>query len=394
MKPLYLLHPLRWAVVLALLGLAACTSSPPAPTPAAARPGYLVGAYYYPWYFTSHWADHDYVGRHLPEPLEPRLGEYLSDDHKVIAAHLQWAAQYGIDFLIISWSLRDSFADQTARKHLLPALAESTVKQAPYIEFVAYGQRDLGSIQFRQHIADDLRFVGEQYLKHPSALRIGGRPVLFFYASRILTGDVAGWMREVRELFAGMGLAPLIVADEAFWHEPDVARLRSFDGITAYNVYDWPRGANAGWAGSSTFLTDVEGLFTRWQAAAGAAGAAFVPNAMPGFNDRGVRLEENHFVIPRRLHPDGPITGLFERSIELAKRFTDPTLRMVTITSFNEWNEWTAIEPTRIATGKAPLPGAAAYTQGFPHDDFGFAYLEQIKAHLGSTTTVLAKGAK
>lgn len=380
--------PLRgvagFAVTLAMLGLATCSATPPDPKPALQKqPGYLVGAYYYPWYYSGHWATYDYLGRHLPEPLEPLLGEYVSDDPKVIASHLQWAAQYGIDFFIVSWSQRDSFADQTARKYLLPAIALSPVKQAPYVEFVAYGQRDLGNAEFRQRLADDLQFVGEHYLTHPSALRIGDRPVLFFYASRILTGDVVGWMRDVRRLFAAMNLNPLIVADEAFWHEPDVDRLRAYDGITAYNAYDWPRTGNAGWAGDSAFLSDVEGLFSRWQAAASAAGAAFVPNAMPGYNDRGVRLEQDHYVIPRRFQPDGLITGLFERSLDLAKRFTDPALRMVTITTFNEWHEWTAIEPTRRASRHLPPPRSASYTQGFPHDDFGFAYLEQVRDRLG-----------
>ena len=383
------IHSLRGvaglAVTLVMLGLAGCAAVPPGPKPALQQQtGYLVGAYYYPWYYSGHWATYDHVGRHLPEPLEPRLGEYVSDDPKVIASHLQWAAQYGIDFFIVSWSQRDSFADQTARRYLLPAIARSPVKQAPYVEFVAYGQRDLGNAEFRQRLADDLRFVGEHYLKHPSALRIGDRPVLVFYASRILTGDVVGWMRDVRRLFAAMNLNPLIVADEAFWHEPDVNRLRAYDAITAYNAYDWPRTGDAGWAGDSAFLPDVEGLFSRWQAAARAAGVAFVPNAMPGYNDRGVRLEQDHYVIPRRLQPDGPITGLFERSLDLAKRFTDPALRMVTITTFNEWHEWTAIEPTRPAVGQnRPPPRSAAYTQGFPHDDFGFAYLEQVRDRLG-----------
>src|SRR5690349_10423634 len=95
---------------------------------------YLVGAYYYTWYYGDHWSSTDYVGRHLPVPLEPQLGEYLSDDPKVIDAHLKWAADYGIDFFIISWSHPGSFADQAARKYLLPAMAQSRIKQTPFVE--------------------------------------------------------------------------------------------------------------------------------------------------------------------------------------------------------------------------------------------------------------------
>ena len=56
---------------------------------------------------------------------------------------------------------------------------------------------------------------------------------------------------------------------------------------------------------------------------------------------------------------------------------------MVTITTFNEWHEWTAIEPTRKAPERKPLPNPEAYTEGYPHDDFGTAYLEVVRDRLG-----------
>lgn len=350
---------------------------------AVARPPYLVGAYYYTWYYPGHWASNSYVGRQLAEPLEPLLGEYLSDDPAVIASHLKWASQYGIDFFIISWSHAGSFADQTARKYLLPAMAQSDVRQAPTVELMSYGERDLGNVEFRNRLAADLRFVGEHYLKHPSALRIDGRPVLFLYVTRVLRGDVASWLEDVRRMLATIGVDPFVVADEVFWHEADPDRVRAFDAITAYNVYDWPRTGNAGLASESTFLADVEGLFSRWQVAAQAAGVQFVPNAMPGYNDRGVRLADDHYVIPRRMHLSGSTTSLFERSIELARRFVDPRVPMVTITSFNEWHEWTQVEPARGAS-RQPSSDAAAVTQGFPHDPYTFEYLEVIRDHLGN----------
>ena len=183
-------------------------------------------------------------------------------------------------------------------------------------------------------------------------------------------------------MYAGMGLNPFIIADEAFWYEPDVTRVKAYDAITTYNAYDWPRTGDKGWAATSGFLPGVEGLFTTWQAATKAAGTVFVPNAMPGYNDRGVRLAENHYVIPRRMGPEMSITSLFEQSVDRARRFADPALRMVTITTFNEWHEWTAIEPTRRADRK-PLPNPEAYTEGFPHEDFGTAYLEVVRDRLG-----------
>jgi hypothetical protein len=372
-----------WTVALGFVALGAwAITLSPGGNGASAPLRYLVGAYYYTWYYPGHWAQNDYVGRHLERPLEPLLGEYVSDHREVIESHLQWASEYGIDFFIISWSHAGSFADQTARRWLLPAMAASGVRQAPIVELFSYGERDLGNAAFRRRLEDDLRFVGEHYLKHPSALQIDGRPVLFLYVTRTLRGDVASWIGDMRRMLHGIGVDAFIVADEVFWHEPDPARLRAYDAVTAYNMYDWPRTGDAGYARDSTFLTDVEGLFGRWKAAADAAGVRFIPNAMPGYNDRGVRPAENHYVIPRRLEPAASITSMFERSIDIARRFVDPELPVLTITSFNEWNEWTQVEPARRADRRAPS-GTDTFTQGFPHDAYGFEYLEAIRNRLG-----------
>jgi glycoprotein endo-alpha-1,2-mannosidase len=374
-------YALGWIVGVAGVVLAAWLVTRLFITPSE-RPPLIVGAYYYTWYYEGHWASTDYVGRHLPAPLEPQLGEYVSDAAAVIDAHLKWAAEYGIDFFIISWSHPGSFADQSARKYLLPAMARSRIRQAPFVELNSYGERNLANPEFRARLQADLRYVGENFLKHPSALHVNGKPVLMLYVTRILQGDVGGWIQEVRRMLADMGVDPFIVADEVFWQDVDPARLRAFDAVTAYNVYDWPRKGNAGFAGDSMFLADVEGLFTRWQKAAQKAGVVFVPNAMPGYNDRGVRPAEDHYVIPRRLQPASSTTSLFERSVALAKRFVDPTVPIVTITSFNEWHEWTQVEPARPASRPAPAD-AASFTQGFPHDAYSLEYLEVIRDNLG-----------
>jgi glycoprotein endo-alpha-1,2-mannosidase len=340
----------------------------------------LVGAYYYGWYNHEHWQLVGHVGRHLPEPLEPSHGEYDSEDPAVVAAHVKWAEQFAIDFFIVSWSGRDTMADRQAREKLLPALAKSRVRQAPLIELLSYGERNLLNPALRDPLMSDVRYLGEHYLKHPSAMRIGARPVLFLYVSRVLRGDVPGWIRDVRAELGKAGIDPFIVADEVFWDEPQPERIAAYDAITAYNVYDWPRREQqAGWAAESGFFSDVEALFARWQAAAREAGVAFVPNVMPGYNDRGVRLDEDHFVIPRQLRPDGSPTGFLERSIDLAQHYTDPQLRMVTVTSFNEWHEWTQLEPARRTTAPARESDPSLYTMGFPHPAYSFEYLKVIR---------------
>ena len=54
-----------------------------------------------------------------------------------------------------------------------------------------------------------------------------------------------------------------------------------------------------------------------------------------------------HYVIPARLRPDAEPLSTFMAMSEMAKKHLDPALREVTITSFNEWQEGTRIEPAR-----------------------------------------------
>jgi hypothetical protein len=99
------------AVALVLLGLAYFTarrhiSASPAALPVIQSDRYLVGAHYYIWYPSNF-----HMG-YLRERLRPRQtfpgGEYQSTDTKVIARHIAWCSEYGIDFLSIDWWPGDS----------------------------------------------------------------------------------------------------------------------------------------------------------------------------------------------------------------------------------------------------------------------------------------------
>jgi hypothetical protein len=62
------------------------------PTPAADR---LVGIAYTTWHQNAHWTN--VWGT-------PLLGDYASDDRKVIRQHARWLANAGVDFIWIDWS--------------------------------------------------------------------------------------------------------------------------------------------------------------------------------------------------------------------------------------------------------------------------------------------------
>ena len=163
--------------------------------------------------------------------------------------------------------------------------------------------------------------------------------------------------------------------------EPNWDRMSVFDALTCYNPYDASRKEHAGSAGADRYLTDVQELFRRYRSYAATLGIPFFPVAIPGYNDRGVRLKTDHFVVPRHFHG----RSFFQESLErwVAPFLNGARARMAVVTSFNEWNESTQIEPA------APSPettqdssGNGRYTQGETFSGYDQEHVDDLAKFL------------
>ena len=111
------------------------------------------------------------------------------------------------------------------------------------------------------------------------------------------------------------GFDLFLIGDEVFWkvspvvqpgripfplvETPQPARFRLFDAITSYNMYENGTASQNGYAASSgSSCSDVAAKYSEYLSAANAL-VYFVPQIIPGYNDRGVRMTENHYAIPR-----------------------------------------------------------------------------------------------
>ncbi len=403
--------PRAVAVLLLCLLVAACTRyegderQPPArlplqpvlTTPLGPRP--LVGAHYYHWY-PGNWSAGTLRGQ-LDPPQEPELGFYDSTDPAVAEQHIAWATQHGVDFFTLnSWPVRHQ-ENQAAIPRFLEARNISDIDFAIFYETwdLSYdperGYADLDLPGVREAFVEDMAELADRYFSHPSYLRIDGRPVVILYLTRVLVGDVAGAMADVRTMWRERGHDPYVIGDEIFWQvssaasrasftrQPQAARIRLFDAITAYNPYESSMTAHAGYGATSRFLPDVLGLYQRYAEATNGE-VPIVPGVLPGYNDRGVRPTLDHYAIPRALAPGaGEGTFLEEMLTRIADPFMDPVAPMVLVTSWNEWNEDTAIEP--LASAAATTEDAPAdeisRTQGYQYEGFGSRYLEVLRDH-------------
>lgn len=85
-----------------LPALAQTLSSPPVPPSER-----MVGIAYSTWHQNAHWT-HAWG--------TPSLGDYASDDRKVIRQHAEWLADAGVDFVLVDWSNNIGYVYDPAKK--------------------------------------------------------------------------------------------------------------------------------------------------------------------------------------------------------------------------------------------------------------------------------------
>ena len=73
------------------------------------------------------------------------------------------------------------------------------------------------TFQMELHFDADMISFAKDYFHNRSYLRIDGRPVVFLYLTRTLTGDVAGMIQGARTVLGRLGFNPYFIGDEVYW---------------------------------------------------------------------------------------------------------------------------------------------------------------------------------
>jgi hypothetical protein len=394
-------HAGAWPTILIALALMSCgghelTSDRPEP--------YRVGAYYYLW-FPEHFRGNGFLRAQLKPPQEPELGRYQSTDPAVAAQHIAWASAHGLDFLALDWWPQE---DNRLPDRFNTFLAAPNIGDIRFCVFYESWRlnfdRTTGATTFDEaavaRFERDMVELARTLFPHPSYLRVNGRPVVILYLTRTWEGRYAEAVRRARAAWRRAGHDPFLVADEIFWEvipadrvpgsppsstaEPQRKRLALFDAVTGYNLYDFSRTQHAGYAATSRFLPDAVELYRRYAEALSQTRGRprFVPGILPGYNDRGIRRRLGHYAIPRQTEEGASEGSFLVESFEcLARPFADPGLNLVLLTSWNEWNEDTAIEPLKSAlpTAQDQSPSGIEFTQGFAYSGHGTDYLEILR---------------
>jgi hypothetical protein len=293
---------MRYAILCVLVLALLC-----APGPATA--GTVVSTFYYPWFATSshdgdyaHWAQ----GGHSPPSdiasnYYPAVGVYSSSSTTVLSAQMFDVTRAGINEIAVSWWGKGSAEDQRLAA-VIAAASERRIAVAVHLE--PYRGRSVAST-----VAD------VTYLQ--------GLGVKTFYLYRPFDLPAADWA-PANDRFHAEGLQ--VFAQTAL---VGAAAAGHFTGVYTYDT-----------------LVYGGGLFKRLCRQAHARGLLCAPSVGPGYDAQ--RATGDARVKPRR---DGLTYDTMWRAAIRAGA------DRVTITSFNEWQEGTQIEP---ALSPAPSPAGTS----------------------------------
>ncbi len=283
------------ALFVALLSVALC-----APAPALADS--VVSAFYYPWFGTSpedgtysHWAQNGHAPPvDIASNYYPAYGPYSSSNAAVIAAQMTELQRAGIDELAVSWWGRGSPEDKRL-PDIVAAAGQAGIQVAAHIE--PYTGRTVASV------------VTDAAYLHTLGIR-----TLYVY-----------------QAFAGLQPTDWAPANDALHAQ----------GLTTFAQTGLVGQAVTGhFSGVYTYDTLTYGarVLTRLCSEAHAKGLLCAPSVGPGYDAQ--RAVGDPRVKPRR-HGQ-TYDAMWHAALAAGAD-------RITITSFNEWQEGTQIEPAATA---------------------------------------------
>jgi glycoprotein endo-alpha-1,2-mannosidase len=281
--------------------------------------GRKVLAFYYGWYGAPtgpakewrHWDPKrpDHASAHTP-----LLGWYDSTDPKIVAQHVTWAKQAGLEAFVLSWWLRDAH-----EKTVLRLLLDEAVRQGPF-QVGVYIEAAPTAESLRAQVQEILQLVG----KHPALLRVQGKPVVFLYTRIMQDLGNDGLRRALHDL--------------GVFAVGDLLQPVTLEAVEAAHTYV-----------SASVPDKYQQELHDTQLAGRLRDKLVLATVMPGYDDTHVRTPG----------------GIDHRE---RGRFYDGEWAMaaladwVVLTSFNEWHEGSEIEPS-LELGAKYLEATRAWVE-------------------------------
>ena len=336
--------------------------------------GIVVGANYFPYYPDPHpWEPLE------PMAVQPLLGKYDVRDSMVISRHIDWATGHGINCFFMSWVptwAGDSLKLLNNIRKFEESPLSSDIKISIQYEGVEGRIHEAGvePVKGTYHIwnrdqwkmiIEDMETLDRLFFRKENFLKIGDRPVIYFYASGALAGNVSGFIKEIKRevnLFIICDYAHPWAATSAYTIDNSGGWVEECDESGYCELIDYAKNFDAWTVWAAGWYTPIEEPLNEnyprfldegykvWSKLAKKYNKILVPSTIPGFID----LRDPSFPrLPRE-------ADMFKEMFRIALKYATPIngKKLVKIDTFNEFGEATGIEPTK---------------------EEGFAFLEALK---------------
>jgi hypothetical protein len=326
------------------------------PEPAPVRGPHEVGVYYFPgWKSASQWQPI----QGFPE-RRPVLGWYREGEPEIADWHIKWAVEHGITFFAYDW-----YWSQGSRQ-LEHALHDGYFK-ARYRHLLKFcllwANHNAPRTSSRADCLAVTQYWIDNYFRRPEHLSVGGKPVMIIFSPQRLSEDLGA--DGVKPAFAAMralcenaGLKGLfLIACVGDAGQARQAAAEAYDAVTAYT---WPHLGMKGEGMYAPFATLLEGYQRQWTHLIDQSPIPLLPLPVCGGWDSRPWHGENNLVRYGRT-PELFRQHLADAREVLEKRESRDTKGpgWVLVEAWNEWGEGAYIEP---------------------HQEFGFGYLDAIRA--------------
>jgi len=342
------------------------------PEPRPASTDYLVGAHYFPG-----WRQGTHYGWGKIEPIperKPLLGFYDEGSPEVADWDIKWALEHGVSFFVYCWyrerwnlgkpvTVQDLHIGHAIHDGLFHARYVSRFRFALMWENAnAAGVASLDDLT--QHL---LPFWIENYFKHPSYLKVDGRPLLFVYhAPNLLQtfkteAGVRAALDRLRADCRQAGVGDPILLAEYRGTDANVLRRWKACGFDVAFAYCWHTPQRRPTA-DQAIAAQIQPM-NAWLAA---NALPFVPTATMGWDPlpwksdspRAAWLHED--TMTRWKLTPAQFQSALEQTKALMARLPAGSLgrRLVLLDNWNEWGEGHYL---------------------LPHAEYGFGYLQAVR---------------
>jgi hypothetical protein len=397
-------------------GLTVPTPVPPASVEVYPHPGnptktgFEMGVYYYGWHVPDFNNNEGYVRKfltdvngnpspHLPLVLErnPAGEEYNDRERDVVRKQFDTMLKAGITFVVCSWWGNGSRTDIQFQEAVIQECGDTAHgSMRACIHYETATLKDIGNgynwtTGVRDRVRADMSKLKaaythpDRYLFRIDSNGVNSKPVIYLYLFRSMPDAFKRAIcDEINDVFSnpsypGTNYAgAFIVGDYIFGSAktlPDDIQDK-MGAITAYDVYGQTVGGST--KADVSAIREYHDRIQQYRALA--PRIETFPTISPGYNDRGVRLEEDHIALDRALsgYDKGSLFKLHLENLIQRSGARHPNgnlTGMCVINSWNEWHEETTIEP---CVGPAIGVGPQELTQGVQYEPYGTKYVNLV----------------